>query len=199
MGTKDRNKSSQQSDQTSIVVKRVEDSDIPNLEKWVNYWDRLGVENNSSIEKIKIGNLDLCLITYVNNEVAAISGVDYIKENIWRVLVRAATTIHRPKQFSKRWYEDNLYPWRGHAGFECAYIREYFNNEAKFITSTNVNEQSTRTILRWRAGFRAIDREKGKIENLYGVDQYLWPVNADACIEMGKEFFPNWNEIYDSL
>ena len=144
----------------------------------------------------------LCLLTYVNGELACISGVDdvnHVKENTWRVLVRAATTPNRPKQISREWYEDNLYPWRGHAGFECAYIKEFVNPNAKFVVSTNIGVQSTRTIERWKGKFRTIDRDNKMFVNLWYTDQYLWPIDPDVCIEMGKSFFSNWKEIYDNL
>ena len=95
MGTEDRDKSSKQSNKTSIVIKSFSVQDIPVIKNWCEYWNERGIVNNSSFDELRLERLLLTLLTYNNGELAAISGVERVDDE-YRILVRAATTPHRP-------------------------------------------------------------------------------------------------------
>ena len=54
MGTEDRDKSSEQSNKTSIVIKSFSVQDIPTIKKWCEYWDERGIVNNSSFDELRL-------------------------------------------------------------------------------------------------------------------------------------------------
>lgn len=184
---------------SGIKVKSLDASDFPHLKKWCPWWTKQGVKNNGTVYDMHLDRLELCLLTYVDGELGAISGVEDIGEGTFRILTRAATTPHRPRSRSREFYEDNLYHWRGHAGFEVAYIRDFHRADAKFIMTTNHGEQSTRTIKKWRRSFRCIKKEESYEIDLHHTKQIAWPVDGDACIEMGRETFPMWEERLNRL
>lgn len=184
---------------SGILVKSLDASDFEHLKKWCPWWTKQGVENNSTVYEMHLDRLELCLLTYVDGELACVSGVEDIGKGIYRILTRAATTPHRPRSRSREFYENNLYPWRGHAGFEVAYIRDLVRGDARFIMTTNYGAQSTRSIEKWKGKFRCIEADKSYEVYLHHTHQIAWPVNGDACIEMGKEMFPAWEERLNRL
>ena len=143
MGTEDRNKSLKQSDKTSIVIKSFSVKDIPTIEKWCEYWNERGIINNSSLDELRLERLLLTLLTYNNGELAAISGVERVNDE-FRILVRAATTPHRPRTRGKH-IEEMLWPWIGHASFEIKYVLDNIDESARFFTTTTVDDTNGRT------------------------------------------------------
>ena len=205
MGTEDRNKSSEQSDKTSIVIKTFSVQDIPVIKKWCEYWNERGIVNNSSFVELRLERLLLTLLTYNNGELAAISGVERVDDE-FRILVRAATTPHRPRIRGKH-IEEMLWPWIGHASFEIQYVLDNIDASAKFFTTTTVDDTNGRTrgsdrtshmLFNTKRPFRCLQKNPRKI-TLWNVDQWAWYVDPHKCIEMGQEHLPNWQEIYDSL
>ena len=143
MGIEDRNKSFEQSDKTSITIKSFSVKDISHIKKWCEYWNERGIINNSSFDELRLERLLLTLLTYNNGELAAISGVERVNDE-YRILVRAATTPHRPRIRGK-YVEEFLWPWIGHASFEIQYVLDNLDNNAKFYTTTTVDDTNGRS------------------------------------------------------
>ena len=196
MGTEDRDKSSKQSNKTSIVIKSFSVKDIPVIKKWCEYWNERGIVNNSSFDELRLERLLLTLLTYNNGELALISGVERI-QNEYRILVRAATTPHRPRTYGK-YIEDVFWPWIAHAPLEIKYVLDNFDKNAKFFMTTNIDEQSSKVLLKTKKPFRCMITPPIR-RNIWNTEQFLWYVDPQKCIEMGQEHLPNWQEIYDSL
>tara|TARA_B100000949_G_C14287103_1_gene454853 strand:+ start:2235 stop:2852 length:618 start_codon:yes stop_codon:yes gene_type:complete len=205
MGTEDRNKSFKQGDKTSIVIKSFSVKDIPHIKKWCEYWKERGIVNNSSFDELRLERLLLTLLTYNKGELAAISGVERVTDE-YRILVRAATTPHRPRVRGKH-IEEGLWPWIGHASFEIQYVLDNFDNNAKFYTTTTVDDTNGRLrgsdrtshmLFNTKRPFRCLHKNPRKI-TLWNVEQWAWYVDPHKCIEMCKDHLPNWKMIYDSL
>jgi hypothetical protein len=205
MGTEDRNKSFKQGDKTSIVIKSFSVKDIPHIKKWCEYWNEKGVVNNSSLDELRLERLLLTLLTYNNGELALISGVERVNDE-YRILVRAATTPHRPKTRGK-YIEEMFWPWIAHAPLEIQYVLDKIDKNAKFFMTTTVNDtnngikrgdKSSHTLLNTKKPFRCMQKPPIKM-NLWNTEQWAWYVDPVKCIEMGKEHLPNWQSIYDNL
>lgn len=163
--------------QVSLSYNEIETNDVLEIENfWVPYWKQRRYINYD-INYLKIDRMETCFIYRNHGEFCMMSGVDDISNfipNTYRILVRATTTQYAPKVWGK--YVEERFFSNVVAGISLDWCLE---KGKEVVITTNVDSRITKVVRRSKRKWL----HERSIENIYGVDQVVWDIDYERCID----------------
>lgn len=164
---------------------------------WIHYWKNKKL--NYDINYLKLERMMTCFVFRNNGELAMISGIDDISEfipNTTRILTRATTTNYKPKcwgEFLEEKFFSNVM-----AGFSVKWCLDNTPNN-KIVVTTNKDSNISKIVKKVKTKWLRYQN----ITTIYGIEQIIWEVDINNCIEMTKKWcnknYLNFDEIYKKL
>lgn len=172
-----------------IEYNEILESDKQEIENfWIRYWRDRNLSYD--INFLKLDRMETCFIFRNDGEFCMMSGIDDISEfipNTIRILTRATTTHYKPKTWGK--YIEEIFFTNVVAGISVNWCLE--NHPSKdIVITTNEDSRITKVLRKYDRNWMT---ERG-IEKVYGVEQVIWDINYENCINMTNQW-KNKNEI----
>lgn len=155
----------------------------PQLLTFIEECDKLGYKNNNSLEVMNFQKtLDdggVWFETSVDDKIVGISGVHQFRDGV-RALYRGCQLYSRPKGLSK----NHMNCWMFYYHLPKVI---YATNDPIYIT-TNINNDASGKMGRLNKLYYILERnglvDLVSTEEVFGVDQNIWLLNADRYFEV---------------
>ena len=182
-----------------LTFRTLNNSDLPELQKFCNSCSKLGYENNKSFASIKLDQMEMpygqFFVGLDNNKIFTFAGVHQLPElgdNAWRCLFRGAQL----PGYTPSWSTNIFKSWIHLSHllyYQIKFIQDHDAN-AEFYISSNVDNplagvssRLDKTILprMQQNGLVTLNKENFM---LYHTLQNVWKVNTDAYLTQRSKF-----------